>query len=368
MTTTAPPESNEGQAVEDLAGRIFAAGVSALELATIYLGQQLGLYRTLAEAGPTTLSELAKAANIDQRYAREWLQSQAISGFVAIDSDDLDTARFTLAPGAHEVLVDEESPVYLAPLGQCLVASAKVMPDLVSAFRSGDGVPYPAYGPDAVSAQAALNRPAFMYDLTSSWIPAIPASAAKLSDPSTPRRIADIGCGVGWSSIAMAKAYPNVHIDGFDADEASIAEARRNALEHGVADRITFMVSDLSGVDNPGAYDLAFFFECLHDMSHPDLVLGNARESLKSDGEVIIMDERTDDTLVAPTDDLAQRFFGAVSVAWCLPQGRTSVDAHPVGTVMRTSDLQEIASAAGFPTVEVLPIDHPMFRFYRLAA
>src|SRR5207244_3332749 len=143
------------------------------------------------------------------------------------------------------VLVDELSPVYLAPLALFLPAVGKVAPDLVNAFRTGEGVPYAAYGKEAVAAQAALNRPAFADDLVSTWIPAIPELADRLSDTDQPATVADVGCGVGWSSIEMAKAFPHLRIDGYDADEESITQAREHAAEQGVDDRVTFEVSDL---------------------------------------------------------------------------------------------------------------------------
>jgi 2-polyprenyl-3-methyl-5-hydroxy-6-metoxy-1,4-benzoquinol methylase len=138
-------------------------------------------------------------------------------------------------------------------------------------------------------------------------------------------------------------------------------------MDAGVADRTSFEVSDISDAGEPGVYDVGFLFECLHDMSHPEVVLANARRALKPDGEIIVMDERTADVPETPSEDPVQQFFAMVSAVWCLPQGRTSPDAHPIGTVMREPDLRAVATEAGFGTVEVLDLDHPMFRFYRLA-
>ncbi len=362
MTTTDQLTSTDP--VEELAGRVFSSGVAALELTTVYLGQQLGLYQVLADHGPVTAARLAELAGIDARYAREWLQAQALTGYVTADQPDLERARFTLVPGGREVFVDVLSPTYLAPLAQAVAATTRVLPDLVEAYRTGAGLPYGAYGPDAVDAQGALNRPAFAHELVSAWIPAMPSVAERLAHGDT--RVADIGCGVGWSTIALAEGYPDLRIDGFDSDPASIERARHNAAEHKVADRVTFELADMGEASRPGTYDVEFMFECLHDLSHPDQVLRIAKANLKPDGELVVMDERTDETAIMPSDDPVQRFFGAVSAVWCLPQGRTTPDAHPIGTVIRPDDLREAATDAGFGSIEIAPVDHPVFRFYRL--
>jgi predicted O-methyltransferase YrrM len=371
ITAIAPDQTvteDVGAAIEALAGRIFEASVGATEMVNIHLGIALGLYRHLADAGHLTSAELAARAGTDERYTREWLQAQAVSGFVTIDGPDVRTASFALPPAAAEVLLNELSPGYLGPLPSVLATVGAVIPDLVDAFRTGAGVPYAAY-PGGFSLQAALNRPAFHHELVASWLPAVPDIATRLGDETVPARVADLGCGAGWASIALAAAYPHIRIDGYDADEESIAMARRNAADAGVADRVTFEVCDLAeaGPETP-RYDLALLFECLHDMAHPDRVLAVTRGQLVDGGSVIVADEATDDELVAATPDPVQRFFANVSPLWCLPQGRVEPDAYPVGTVFRTGALRELASGAGFGRVDVLPIEHMVFRFYRLRA
>jgi 2-polyprenyl-3-methyl-5-hydroxy-6-metoxy-1,4-benzoquinol methylase len=363
-TDTTDSTARDGAAANELADRLFVATVGAVELLNIYLGHMHGVYRCLADAGPQTCSRLADATGLDRRYLREWLQGQAVAGFVAVDGRDLDTASFRLAAGVGDVLVDDTSPTYSAPLAQCVTAAAQVIPELVKAFQSGAGVPYAAYGADAVNAQAALNRPSYIHLLSSDWIPAIPDLAATLARPA---RVADIGCGAGWAAIELAKSYPRIHVDGYDIDEASIAVARRNAAEHGVADRVTFEVADLR-VQDPGTarYDAVLFFECLHDMSSPDQVLSAVRGRLAGEPVVIVADERADEELNPASDDPLQRFLAGISPLWCLPQAITGPDTHPYGAVFRPAHVREIAEKAGYTHVDILPIDHPSWRFYRL--
>ena len=227
-------------------------------------------------------------------------------------------------------------------------------------------MPYEAYGPDAVSGQAALNRPAFIHELTEHWVPAIPDVAARLADSTRPARVADVGCGSGWAAIQLARAYPHLRIDGFDSDEASITAARRNAAESEVSDRVRFDVVDAASDYGRGGYDLVLFFECVHDMAHPVEALAAAREALAPGGTVIVMDERVSDS--REVGDPVQLFFATSSVLWCLPQGRVDPASQAVGTMMTTERFRELAKGAGWADVEVLGIDHPFWRFYRLVA
>ncbi|HEY3630300.1 MAG TPA: class I SAM-dependent methyltransferase [Jatrophihabitantaceae bacterium] len=365
MTTQidAPPEM---AAME----KMFQAGVATLDVATVYLGDQLGLYRSLDESGPATSQQLAQRLHLDERYVREWLTAQAISGWVGADGEDPSTAIFGLAPGTREVLIDPVSPVYLAPIGSALAALARVLPLLLDAFRTGAGVPYAAYGEDAVLCQAALNRPAYVNELIDQWLPALPHVNERLWDTSRPARVADLCCGGGWALIELAKAMPHLRLHGFDSDEASIALARRNAEEHGVAERVTFAVADLGadGAKIGQHYDLITIFEALHDLAHPVAALRNARRALAPGGTVLVVEDNVADTFDPPTDDLAQRFFASASVLWCLPQGRTEPDSAATGTLMRLPVLRSYAQQAGWSDVIRMPLEHPFFRFYELSA
>jgi SAM-dependent methyltransferase len=360
------PVEAEPQQLEDLVGRIFMEGVGAFHLGNVYLGLKLGLFRVLADRGPLTATELAEATGLDAWYVREWLQAEVTAALVDIDVPDLATARFTAAPGVREALLEETHPAYVGGLPLALAAGFSVMPQLRAAFRSGAGVPYAEYGEDAVEAQAALNRPAFVNQLVPEWIPQIPGLATTLADTGRNVRVADVGCGLGWAAIELAKAYPHLHVDGFDSDEASIARARHNAADAGVSDRVSFRVADASDGYGDGDYDVVFFFECVHDMAHPVEALARARTALAEGGTVVVMDERVGERLVV--GDPTELFFATASVLWCLPQGRVDPDSQAVGTVMRPDRFREIARGAGWSDAEVLGIDHPFWRFYRLVA
>ena len=190
-----------------------------------------------------------------------------------------------------EVLVDQESLNYLAPLARLVAGAVHPLAALLDAYRTGRGVPYADYGVDLREGQAGINRAMFLKQLGSEWLPALPDVHARLlADP--PARIADLGCGAGWSSIGIARSYPKALVDGFDLDDASIDLARDNARAAGLADRVTFHVRDAGDPELAGRYDLVAAFECLHDMAQPVGALKAMRQLAGERGAVLVVDER----------------------------------------------------------------------------
>ena len=371
MTTTpvlAPADqtSEPDAAAGALAERLFVAGVGAMELFTVHLGLELGLYAWLAEHGDATAAEIAAGAGIHPRYAREWLEQQAAAGLVEVDDATAapDARRFTLPAGHAEALLSQESLAYIAPLTRFATALPDVLPRLLDAYRAGTGLSFGAYGEGVRLGQAAFNRPAFTQLLGSQWLPegAADVHARLLSAP--PARVLDVGCGLGWSCVALARAYPTVLVDGIDLDEPSIAEARQIARAAGLADRVSFHARDAADLPG-GTYDVAFVFEALHDLPHPVQTLSAIRAALAPGGCVVVMDERAAEQFTAPADEV-ERFLYSASVLHCLPVGMEGEDPAGTGTVLRPATLRAYAEQAGFTTTEVLPIEHDFFRFYRL--
>lgn len=191
--------------------------------------------------------------------------------------------------------------------------------------------------------------------------------AGPLRDGARPARVGDFACGAGWAAIELAKAFPHLRVDGLDIDEASIAAARRNAVDHGVADRVALEVRDLAdeSADWSHRYDVVFFFEAVHDLPRPVEALRNARHALRAGGSVIVVDERVAGSLTAPGDEV-ERFFASASALWCLPQSLVGPQAEPVGALIRPAVMESLAERAGYRATTILPIDHPLWRFYRL--
>jgi 2-polyprenyl-3-methyl-5-hydroxy-6-metoxy-1,4-benzoquinol methylase len=349
-----------------LVERLFLATLGAMDVFAVYLGDRLGLYRALADRGTLMSAELAEATGTHERYVREWLEQQAASGILEVDDPEAGAheRRYSLPPGHIEALLDETSLRYIAPVGKLMAACAKPLDSVLGAFRSGDGVPYSAYGTDLHQGQAEFTRPMFEHLLGSEWLPGIPDVHERLrADP--PARVADVACGEGYSTLAIARAYPKVTVDGIDLDHASIEAARRHLEGSGVEDRVTFHRRDAADAELEGIYDLVYVHEALHDMSYPVDVLRACGRMLAEGGSVVIADERVADAFTAPADEMERLYYG-FSILHCLPVGMVGEGAAGTGTVMRSDTVRRYAEEAGFGRFEVLPIENDFYRFYRL--
>ena len=349
-----------GQDVEEFAGWVFDRLLGAMELLSIYLGDRLGLYRALLE-GAATPAELSERAGVHERYAREWLEQQAVAGILEVDGVG-EAAVFRLPAAQAEVLTNPGSLGYSAPSSRLLVSAALQMPSLVGAYRSGGGVPWARFGPDAREGQGDANRPWFEHALPAA-LAAVPAVHDVLSRPDA--GIADVACGHGWSTIALARAYPDAIVDGFDLDAPAIEAAREHA---GGMENVTF--SELRGEhlaeQGEERYDAAFIFEALHDMPDPIGVLTALRRAVRPDGIVVVMDEAVAETFTAPGDAIERVMYG-YSLLMCLPDSLSTPGSIATGTVMRPATLERYAREAGFSGVSVLPIEgFAAFRFYLL--
>ena len=358
MTSTTADDRRDA-----LVERLFGATIGTLELFGVYLGDRLGLYATLAGADALDPDDLARRAGIAPRYACEWLEQQAVAGILDVEDAESGTRRYRLPAEHAEVLIDAESPNYLAPFASLLAGIGGVLPDVVDAYRTGGGVPFSKYGADLRDGQATMNRPAFTHEMAS-WVASMPDVDARLrSEP--PARVADVGCGAGWSTIALARAFPGAIVEGIDLDLASVDDARRNAAEAGMADAVIFQVQDAADPAAKGAYDLACMFEALHDTPRPAEVLGALHQMLRENGSVLLADERVASSFTAPGDEVERMMYGW-SISHCLPAAMVDQAADPTGTVLREPTVRDLAGRAGFRSVDVLPIENDFFRFYRL--
>jgi 2-polyprenyl-3-methyl-5-hydroxy-6-metoxy-1,4-benzoquinol methylase len=359
MATAADTERRDA-----LVGRLFEAVLGFNDLHAVYLGDRLGLYEALAE-GAQTPGEVASAAGCDERYVREWLEHQAVGGILEVDdaSAAASERRYRIPPGHDEVLLDRDSLNYMSAFARMMVGLVQPLPAVLDAFRTGEGVPYADYPADFIEGQGDMNRTQFVNLLGSEWLPALPDVDEYLESGSA--RVADVACGTGWSSIAIAKAYPHVEVDGFDLDPASIEIARKAAEAEGVADRVNFQIRDAADPQLEGRYDLVTVFEAIHDMAEPVEALRAIRGLLDEDGIAFVADERVADEFTAPGDEVERVMYGW-SILHCLPVGRVEKPSAETGTVMRESTFRRYAEEAGFTKVQVVPIEHDFWRFYRL--
>lgn len=366
VPTLKPSPTADAVRRDALAGRIFNSAVQAVDLFAIYLGSRLGYYDALQTHGPLTPKQLASGTKTAERYAREWLEQQAVAGFLEVAGPRAEGAlrRYALPPGHAEVLLDRESLSYLAFFPRYFIAAAQVMPKLLRAYRTGGGVDWGDYGPDVWEAQAEQNRPFLTKQFVPDYVAKIPAVDRRLR-AAPGARVADVACGAGWASIALAKAYPKVRVDGFDLDGNALRLARKNAKEAGVAGRVRFYERDAAtpGVDY--SYDFVTIVEAVHDLSRPVEVLQAARQLLSATGSVLVVDENVPEEFRTPGTDLDRMFYG-FSLLACLPNGLADRPSAATGTVMRPATLKAYATKAGFTRTEILPLAHDFFRFYWL--
>ena len=350
--------------VEEFAGSLFNACLATMELANVELGVRLGLYEALAGAGPLTAAELAGRAGIAERYAREWLEQQTVAGVVDVEDTAKapDERQFQL-PNAHaHVLIDDDSEACMKPCAAVVPWVAKAIDIMVEEFRRGTGAQFGLF--DLHDLQAAFTRPVFVNHLTQNWLPALPEIQRKL-DAGERVRIAEVGCGEGLAAITIALAYPNVEVDAYDLDDASIVVAQRAAVDAGVADRARFELRDAADPTIEGDYDLVMAIEMLHDVPDPVGILRTMRTLAGRNGTVLVVDERTEDAFTVPTNEM-ERFLYSFSTLHCLAVSMQNGGAG-TGTVIRPHTMRRYATEAGFSTIETLDVEHPQFVLYRLA-
>jgi 2-polyprenyl-3-methyl-5-hydroxy-6-metoxy-1,4-benzoquinol methylase len=321
-TTAAPPPAFDEARLHEFVGRLLGDLGGAFSVSLVRLGDRLGLYKALRSHGPLTSEQLAARAGIAERYAREWLAHQAASGYLAYDPP---SGTFALPEEQAMVFAEPDSPVYLQGAFDSANAMMENQALVEPAFRTGRGVGWGNQSQCLFCAVGRFFRPSYHNMLTSAWLPALDGVAARLERGAA---VADIGCGHGFSTVIMAKAFPNSTFTGYDFHPDSVAQARRHAEAHGVAGNTSFEVA-LAG-EFPGRdLDLVTCFDCLHDMGDP---VGTARHvlgALKPDGSWMIVEPAAGDRLEDNLNPVGRLFYAA-STMICVP---TSLD-QPVGAAL----------------------------------
>ena len=351
---------------QGLAERLHEASVAAFDLATVYLGIRLGLYRALAD-GHLTAAELAARANVHGRYVREWCEQQAATGLLECDDPAAapEERRFALPERHRAVLVDRDDRRYGAGGVLALVEALAAVPALPGRLlREPEPPPLDAADRAERAGVGEANRPLFRH-LLAGWLNSVPAIHERLARRPA-ARVLDVACGAGWSSLAIADAYPLVGIDAIDLAEDAIALARRHAAGEGLADRVRFRVADAADPALEGPYDLVVCVEALHDLPRPVAALAAWRRALAPDGVCLVVDIRAEASFTAPAGPLERLAYGW-SVVDCLPATmEAGAGDTATGAVLRPSTLERYARESGFTSVEILPIEDPGWRFYLL--
>jgi SAM-dependent methyltransferase len=337
MSTNTPVDETK---LNEFMGKALGDMGAAMNAALVLLGDELGLYKAMAGAGPMTPDELAAKTGTYPRYVREWLSAQAAGGYVAYDAE---TRTFTLPPEQALALATEGSPAFIPGAFQVIRSVMLDEPLVRDAFKSGNGVGWHEHSPELFKGTERFFRPSYNAHLINEWIPALDGVEAKLRRGA---RVADVGCGHGASTILMAQAYPESRFFGFDYHAPSIEIAQMTAEMSGVADRCTFEVAPSKSYPG-GDYDLVTFFDCLHDMGDPIGAAAHVRETLAAEGTWMIVEPFAHDRLENNLNPVGRVFYAA-STMICTPASRSQEVGMALGAQAGEGMLREVATKGGF--------------------
>lgn len=315
----------------------------AASVALVHIGDTLGLYKALHAKGPMTVAELAAEAGVHQRYLREWLSQQAASNYVTYDPA---TQQFALSPEQAMVFAIEDSPVNLVGAFETTAALLGNQEKVKPAFKTGAGVAWDNQATCMFCAVARFFRPGYRNNLIGSWLPALDGVVAKLERGA---KVADVGCGHGWSTLFMADAFPNSQFVGFDFHPSSIADARKHAGEHGTGANVCFEVGtakDYAGTD----FDLVTFFDCLHDMGDPAGAAAHVFRSLKPDGTWMVVEPMAGNKLEDNLNPVGRLYYAA-STMICVPTSLSQEVGTALGAQAGEAKLREVITSGGFSSV-----------------
>jgi SAM-dependent methyltransferase len=338
MSTTSVPavDMNKlnafiGQFVTDLG--------AAVHTGMVVIGEKLGLYKALA-AEPLSPAQLAAKTQTDERYVREWLASQAAGGYITYDGL---TGKFGLSSEQAFALTDEDSPAYLPGAFELALGSLAAVPRIAESFRTGAGMGWHEHVDGVFHGCERFFRPGYAANLVNSWIPALHDVKEKLEAGGW---VADVGCGKGASTILMAKAFPKSQFFGFDYHAKSIEAARESAERNGVADRVTFTVSDAKSFPGKG-FDFVTVFDCLHDMGDPIGAAAHVRQSLAKNGTWMIVEPFANDRLENNLNPVGRVYY-SFSTLLCTPCSRSQEVGLCLGAQAGETRIREVVTAAGF--------------------
>jgi 2-polyprenyl-3-methyl-5-hydroxy-6-metoxy-1,4-benzoquinol methylase len=326
--------------LNELLGRAVVDFGATFHAALVRIGDKLGLYRALADAGPQSPAELAERTGTAERYVREWLCNQAAGGYVTYDSR---TGKFHLSEEQAFALADESSPAFLPGAFQCALAAIKAEERLVERFKSGKGLGWHEHDPELFVGTERFFRPSYAANLISSWIPSLEGVEEKLIKGA---RVADVGCGLGASTILMAGSYPKSEFIGFDYHDKSIETAKQRARAVGMSDRTRFEIAKAKEYPGSG-YDLVTFFDCLHDMGDPTGASSHVLSTLKTDGTWMIVEPFAGDKIEDNLNPIGRAFYGA-STLLCTPASLSQEVGLALGAQAGENRLREVVTRGGF--------------------
>ncbi len=326
-----------------------------------YIGDRLGLFQALAENGPLDSPRLAELSGTQERYVREWLKALTAFGYVEHDPD---AATWWLTAEQAAVLADEESPTLAMGTFQFALPSLLHTNELIEAFRHGGGIAYEDLNPEIAPAIDRMHRGWFEHQLTGSWIPAIPGLDERLRHGIS---VLDVGCGLGRSTAALARAYPESRITGIDPHEPSVEAALEMTagLANSRVEQSTLAEAAARAETGGPTFDLVLAIDCIHDMTDPVGALRDARRVLTDDGLIVWSEPSGSSNPLDNRDDSLARVRAALSPYHCLTVSLATGGAG-LGTIIGEDGARRLAAEAGYENFEILPVESPLQAFYGL--
>jgi len=320
-------------------GRFVGDLGAAVHAGMVVIGEKLGLYKALA-TGPANSAELAAKTSTDERYVREWLASQAAGGYVTYDEN---TGKFSLTAEQAFTLAQEDSPAYLPGAFQLALGSLAAVPRIAESFRTGAGMGWHEHDDGVFHGCEKFFRPGYAANLVSSWVPAMPDALQKLQGGA---RVADVGCGIGASTLLLASAFPKSQCFGFDYHDKSVDAARASARRQSLENRATFEVA--TAKDFPGKdYDFVAFFDCLHDMGDPVGAAKHVLQALAKDGTWMIVEPFANDQLKDNLNPVGRVYY-SFSTLLCTPCSRSQEGSLCLGAQAGEAKIREVVTSGGF--------------------
>jgi hypothetical protein len=334
----------DGDKLHALVGKMLGDLGGAFSVPTVRIGHRLGLFDSLHRLGPATAGELARRKGLAERYVREWALAQAANGYVTYDPD---SDRFGLSPEQAMIFAVPDSPVYMPGAFDLVAAMIESEPLVEQGFRNGGGVTWGEGSGCLFCATGAFFRPGYVNNIVQNWLPAVDGVVGRLEAGA---RVADVGCGVGFSTLLMARAFPNSEFIGYDFHAPSISEANAHAAAHDLADRVRFVAAPAKEIADRD-FDLITMYDCLHDMGDPRGCAAHMRNLLKSDGAWMIVEPIAGDSPAENIGSPVSRLYYNASTMICVPTSLAQEVGEGLGAQAGEKKLTEVLTGAGFGRV-----------------
>jgi len=343
--------------VKEFAGTMMNDLGAAMQGALTYIGDRLGIFKALAEAGSVTSAELAQRTGLNERYLREWLGAMTAAKYISYEPA---SARYTMSPEQAMILANEDSPFFMGGFMQMIVPEVAMAPKLIESFRTGKGLPQSEYPPEVFEAIERGSAPMYRHSLVRKWMPAMPHVVERLNAGGV---ALDVGCGSGRAVIALATAYPKARVLGYDAHPGSVERARANAKAAGVADRVNFEVVD--GTKLPREqFDFVSTFDVVHDSVDPVGLMKSIYGALKPDGTYLMVEVNASNRLEDNINPMGRMMYSA-STLYCMTVSLAHGGAG-LGALMGEPKAREMAQQAGFTRFQRLPVKDAFSVLYEL--